>query len=397
MKKDIRTVIISLLIMCVCVASAQAGGVGTSGANYLKIDAGARSAALGSAYVGLANDINALYFNPAGLVAIPHAAVDTMQLNWLADITQQQIAGVIPVEGWGVFGGYYSSLATPYDKETKYDSAYGYASTGDQFNSEVKVIDVAYAFSINKELSAGLGVKTIEERLADVKKTGMAADVGLLYRGFFFKELSVGAVVQNISVSPLRTDEPLPQTIVIGMAYTMSLFETQRLTFLSDVGIPNDGVTALGVGVEYALNRYIAFRVGYKDKVGFTLGGGLSFGNLNLNYAYVPYGELGNSYRIAVGYDFDTVDTEGTVETPVEPVKEMTKEELFKEEKKAAPAVKPAATAVEKKIETPAADNKSLFEEAKPVETEKKVETPAPKAVEAVPTVSAGFDGLFDQ
>ena len=39
---------------------------GTTSAEFLLLGAGARGAALGSAYASIANDVSALYYNPAG-------------------------------------------------------------------------------------------------------------------------------------------------------------------------------------------------------------------------------------------------------------------------------------------------------------------------------------------
>ncbi|MFC1517500.1 PorV/PorQ family protein [Candidatus Margulisiibacteriota bacterium] len=296
-------IFISILILIVFSIQGFALGVGTTGANYLKIDTGARSSALGSAYVGLADDLNALYWNPAGIAHFPYAAIDTMQLNWLAGISQQQISGVYPLGNFGVIGGYYSSLTTPYDRETTY-SGNNYYVTGKSFNSEIKLINLTYAKKLSSKLSIGLGLKRIEERLFDVKKEGLGLDAGLLYQGLILPDLSLGLVLQNYSLTPLRSDEPLPQTVILGAAYSFKLLGSQRLTVLGDISFPVDNDKYYGIGVEYELNRYLAFRIGYKDKVGTTLGGGLSFGQLKLNYAYVPYGDLGSTYRVSVGYDF---------------------------------------------------------------------------------------------
>ena len=44
--------------------------VGTTGAAFLEIGIGARAVAMGNAFVGTANDVTALYWNPAGLAGI---------------------------------------------------------------------------------------------------------------------------------------------------------------------------------------------------------------------------------------------------------------------------------------------------------------------------------------
>lgn len=340
MLKSGGRICITLFILIIFSVNSWAVGVGTTGANYLKIDPGARSAALGSAYVGLADDINTLYFNPAGIGRMSYASLDTMQLNWLAGITQQQIAGIYPMGEWGVLGGYYSNLSTPYDKETQYDGAGNYDETGKKFNSEIKVVNLTYAKQISSKLSIGLGLKKIEERLFDVKTEGTGLDAGLFYKGFMLPDLSMGLVLQNYSLSPLRAEEPLPQTVILGAAYTFKLLGAQRMTVLGDISFPVDNDKYYGIGLEYAINRYLSFRLGYKDKVGTTLGGGLRLWNLKLNYAYVPYGELGTTYRVSVGYDFDNSSEifEKAEQEEKEPVKmPKTTEEIFEEKAEEAP------------------------------------------------------------
>ena len=57
-------------IACLFAAAAWAGGPGTTGGIGLKLPAGARPTAMGGAFVGKADDLNALYWNPAGLALV---------------------------------------------------------------------------------------------------------------------------------------------------------------------------------------------------------------------------------------------------------------------------------------------------------------------------------------
>jgi len=50
--------------------SAQAADPGTTSANFLKLGIGPRAVAMGEAQVGLANDVYATYWNPAGLAQL---------------------------------------------------------------------------------------------------------------------------------------------------------------------------------------------------------------------------------------------------------------------------------------------------------------------------------------
>src|SRR6266487_6212781 len=58
---------------------------GTTAANFLKLGVGARALAMGEAYSAVADDANALYWNPAGLTRIYHAEATFMHAAYLAN------------------------------------------------------------------------------------------------------------------------------------------------------------------------------------------------------------------------------------------------------------------------------------------------------------------------
>ena len=102
------------------------------------------------------------------------------------------LAFVVPLGNIGVVGGYSSTLRTPDDYETIYDGAFGYQATGETFNSEIKITNITYARNINSNISVGLGMKQIEERLFDITTRGSAMDIGVIYRSLFLKNLTGG-------------------------------------------------------------------------------------------------------------------------------------------------------------------------------------------------------------
>jgi hypothetical protein len=307
MKKIILISIVLINVLSILCAA----GVGTTGANYLKIGLGAKAAAMGENFTGLADDVSAIYWNAAGLTKATSSEVDFMQLSWVAGISAKTFLGVYPISDTDFIGGYMFMMDTPYDKETRIgsdnngDNLY-YDETTEKFKSSISVVQAVYSKKVTNAVSVGLGLKSISEDLAGNKATGVAADVGLLYADIF-PNLSLGASIQNIGVSKLRSDEDLPMTTALGLAYATKIFEN-KLNIVADGKFPNDNDARYGIGAEYWLGGILAGRIGYNTFSKISLGMGLQISNLVADYAYVPLGDLGITHRISVGYKFDVQD-----------------------------------------------------------------------------------------
>ncbi len=60
--------------------------IGTNEAAFLKIDAATRPTAMGGAFVGVANDVNSVFWNPAGLTQMEKRELSAMYNSWFAGI-----------------------------------------------------------------------------------------------------------------------------------------------------------------------------------------------------------------------------------------------------------------------------------------------------------------------
>ena len=113
LKRGAVLIVMALLIIIAPAPSTHAepnDGAGTTGTAFLKVEGGSRPAALGGAFVGLANDINTIFWNPAGLTAIHDRELTAMQHFSFADINNQTIGYAQRVERlvWGAsfLGGF---------------------------------------------------------------------------------------------------------------------------------------------------------------------------------------------------------------------------------------------------------------------------------------------------
>ena len=132
-----------------------------------------------------------------------------------------------------------------------------------------------------------------------IDKCTYAANLGLIYKSS--ESLSLGLVVQNVGGE--LAGDPLPFVAKIGMAYTW-----KSMLLALDIASPADNDVYYGAGIEWWIMDGIALRAGYKTNQdvgeGLTAGVGFSKGKIRFDYAYVPYGALGNTHKVLLGMSF---------------------------------------------------------------------------------------------
>lgn len=160
----------------------------TASVVWMVITPGARSNGMGEAFVALADDATASYWNPAGMAFIVDSTFSqevTMQhCNWLpqlADDLYYEFAGYTNyLEGWGGVGGNVIFMSMGEQQET----SAGGTELGTFYSYGIAVTGSA-GTEIFPGLAAGVNLKFIHDHLyyEDYGQgTSFAADVGLLYR-----------------------------------------------------------------------------------------------------------------------------------------------------------------------------------------------------------------------
>jgi hypothetical protein len=171
--------------------------VGARAAEFLAIPVGARGTALGSAFAAAADDITAIYWNPAGLALMesPHAFYT--YVNMPLDVTLNYGAVAAPIFGGaGVVGGFIELLDLPSQEVTTVLEPDG---TGNFFDSNSLAAGVSYAHNISDRFSAGITVKIVNESIADISGTAFAFDAGSNYHtNLFGRTIKLAFVMQNI-------------------------------------------------------------------------------------------------------------------------------------------------------------------------------------------------------
>ena len=303
-----KTIKLSALLIILLELSALADN---SGASFLKISPGARPVGIGGAFTAVNNDINCLYYNPAGLGSLNKTAIGAMHTRWVSDIKYNYAAGAFKFKG-GIAGiaATYLSMG---ELEGRDDNR---QETGD-FSAYDFSLQASYAKKLKNNYYAGGSLKLIRQQIEEETASGVAIDAGYL------KELSenvnIGVALRNIGpkMTFLSTGYNLPLTASAGLG-----FSKWNLMAITDINYEIiDEKLKLSVGLEYTIFKLMAFRIGYfrdvirndfgsedsnlfKQKNGLSGGIGISVLNYSVDYAMVPYAELGNTHRISLGAKF---------------------------------------------------------------------------------------------
>ena len=176
-------------------------------------------------------------------------------------------------------------------------------------------------------------VKVIKEAIDDESAQGFAGDVGFLWKSKD-EDTNIGLLFNNMG-SKMKFKEkgyPLPFTIRMGISLRLKvnpqLERTNIITFLVDGSMPRDNDISGHIGIEYAIRKIkdfqLFFRAGYKTTTmsdldtlsGMSAGVGFSIGDVGIDYAWVPYGDLGDTHRISLskrtGWRISSLDSRAT-------------------------------------------------------------------------------------
>lgn len=307
---------LAILALTPAVAWSQAK-VATTGYQFLEIGAGARAIGMGEAFVAIADDASAVYYNPAGLTALEGRQLTIDYLQYVADIDYGFAAIAFPA---GSIGGNFGIGLIGLDAGdiplTTYDDPYGEA--GVTFGAQDFAATLSYGRRLTDRFSVGTTVKYIIERLETFKSTTWAADVGTSYNTGF-RGFTISMVISNFGPDGRAKndsgydgdDTPLPINFKFGSAIRVLDGGVHRAVLAAEGSHPADNLEKYQAGVEYWYNDMFALRVGGKfnyDIGGFTAGGGLRLPwgdrDLRVDYGYQEFGILGQNHRYSVTMSF---------------------------------------------------------------------------------------------
>jgi long-subunit fatty acid transport protein len=281
-----------------------AGSPGSKGAVFLKLGQGARAIGMGESFCAVADDINALYWNPAGIAQIQERQCTFMYSDWLVEIKYNYLAYVHPEKILdGIMGGAITLLDSgSIERRDKDGNLKG------TYDGQDIALAVSYARQLMENCSLGATLKYIQMKIDGKKSTGLALDVGCLYKPEI-ENLTLAAVVQNFGPKLSAFDKEkdgLPTNLKVGGAYKLL---DNALTLGLDINFPSDNDTNFNLGVEYWFREIMAIRAGYKTLTKDELkSSDLTFGagfrlpgtGIGIDYAYCDYDDLGGTHRVSL-------------------------------------------------------------------------------------------------
>ncbi|MBN2088208.1 PorV/PorQ family protein [candidate division KSB1 bacterium] len=282
-------------------------------AEFLLISPDARSSAMGEANVAIADNANAVFWNPAGL-AFQSGKEFTASYtpHWLPGLTDDIWFGFAACKySLGYLGTIGFSFFT-IDRGSR-DSEYSIAAS--------------YGTTVNNNFAIGVGLKLVQfqftnyygyypEDVSANTYNKIAADLGILYRIPWLNDLRFGANLSNMGpqtdISAINGSygSPLPTNLKFGFAYSLIKFHYNKLNLAfdfnklllkqSDNGDFDSWHEALfsswddgyqdvtyGYGIEYLYANLIALRMGYLyDDDGNRYQNNLGIG---LKYSYFDF------------------------------------------------------------------------------------------------------------
>lgn len=237
----------ALLLITIGLAPAAHAQLGESTALFLRIEPDSRAAGMGNTGVALADNANAMFWNPAGLGFQRDTQVGFTHASWLpefdAGLYFEYLAGTAHFDGIGTFGGHVTFLNLG-EIEVR-------NGNGDPLNVERSFelsTGLSYGRQLNDNIAVGGGLRFIYSKLSpstedvDGQASTAALDLAALYRTNPFVvadtdvTVSTGLNISNIGggMKYDRDLQAMPTMLRLGYAVTMDFDEYNSLTIAND-------------------------------------------------------------------------------------------------------------------------------------------------------------------
>ena len=230
-------------------AHAQVGGAAVV---FLQIEPDSRSAGMGNTGVALADNANAIFWNPAGLARQDGTELSLTHSNWLpefnAGLFYEYLTAKHRVDGIGTFGGHLTYLFLG-----EHEGRDAQNNPTGNFKSYDLAAGASFGTNVLQNLSLGTGIRLIYSNLAPGQTVGaqetragvtVGFDLAALYSVPRFQAgntevgVDLGFNLANMGPKIQYSDQgqadPIPQNLRFGYAVTFDFDEYNKLTLTQD-------------------------------------------------------------------------------------------------------------------------------------------------------------------
>jgi hypothetical protein len=315
-----------ILVLSALLALAAPGGAWAANkyaGEFLTHGVGARALGMGSAFVAVADDVTAGYWNPAGVADAEARSVQLMHSETFGDVVNYDTGAYVhPLDGDAALAVTFVRLAVDDIPFTDFESDeeriyYDASKISWESDSEAAAL-VTYARRPSDRLSLGGSLKLIRKAIGNYSCYGLGFDLGAKYD--VTPSTTLGLNLQDATTTYLvwdtRERERIMPTLKIGAAYSRPVvsmdgvvtaaadadvrFENRQLADEYHVGrISAD----THYGVEFVYREMVGVRAGLAMGQ-LTAGAGLSLAGFTVDYAFGQHEYLDSSHRVSASYGF---------------------------------------------------------------------------------------------
>jgi hypothetical protein len=317
-------VVVAGLALCMMLPASSASAANKYAGEFLTHGVGARALGMGSAFVAVADDVTAGYWNPAGLADIGGPEVQLMHSETFGDVVNYDTGAYAqPIAKDASLGVTIVRLAVdniPFTQDFEYDEyRVIYDPDKIQWKSDSEAaMYVSYAKRMSDRMSLGGNLKLIRKSIADYSCYGFGFDLGAKYD--VWEGATLGVNVQDATTTLLvwdtRERERIMPAVKVGVAYSRPVssmsgvltlaadadvrFENRQLADQYHVG----SVSADShYGMEFVYKDLVAVRAGLAMGQ-LTAGAGLTLAGFTVDYAFGKHEYLDSSHRVSASYAF---------------------------------------------------------------------------------------------
>lgn len=287
---------------------------------FLRSDAAARAAAMGGAFLTVADDPTALHYNAASLATLERSQASFSFYKHLLDINSGYAVVSTDVRGVGAVG--VAAMFTDYGSFEQTDP-YGNVVGDGSFGALDLALTAGWATDLGEGFRAGVAAKAVFSSIADSSSIALALDGGLLWIDTT-NRIQAGVTIRNLGSqlsSYAGVTESMPLDLSVGVSHNLRglplLIALNVHRLLDDSDGFFDHFSAFALGGEFTIADPVRLRVGYNNRLredmvvggskglaGLSAGVGILVSDYRFDYAFTSLARIGAQHRISINAMF---------------------------------------------------------------------------------------------